>query len=148
MAELKRKGMYDDTLILYSADNGGVGDGNNYPLRGEKHTNWQGGMRTASFLSGGFLPRHVRGTRSNMTISITDWYPTFAALAGAQPSDDPLVPPLPIDPKDPGKDIYQGNKSFPPLDGVNIWPMLTGLSSVEPHRTLWLSREAQAPCCA
>ena len=32
---------YDDTLIIFSADNGGVSDGNNFPLRGEKHTNWQ-----------------------------------------------------------------------------------------------------------
>ena len=33
---LQSKGMYDDTIIIYSADNGGVSMGNNYPLRGEK----------------------------------------------------------------------------------------------------------------
>ena len=36
VALLKQKGMWNDTLIVYSADNGGVGDGINYPLRGEK----------------------------------------------------------------------------------------------------------------
>jgi len=30
---LKAKKMYDNTLIVYSADNGGTGDGTNYPLR-------------------------------------------------------------------------------------------------------------------
>jgi len=63
VSALKSKGMYDDTLIFFSADNGGVTDGNNYPLRGEKHTNWQGGMRTASFISGGYLPESMRGER-------------------------------------------------------------------------------------
>ena len=42
--ELKNKGVYDDTLIVYSSDNGGIDDGINYPLRGEKHSNWNGGM--------------------------------------------------------------------------------------------------------
>ena len=31
---LKSKGMYANTLIVYSADNGGVGSGVNWPLRG------------------------------------------------------------------------------------------------------------------
>jgi hypothetical protein len=34
VALLKARGMYDNTLILYSSDNGGVESGNNYPLRG------------------------------------------------------------------------------------------------------------------
>jgi arylsulfatase A-like enzyme len=44
---LKTKGMYDNALVVYTSDNGGKGDGLNFPLRGEKHTNWDGGMRTA-----------------------------------------------------------------------------------------------------
>lgn len=39
-----RAGMYDNTLVVYTADNGGTGAGINFPLRGEKHTNWEGGM--------------------------------------------------------------------------------------------------------
>ena len=38
--QLKQKGMYENTLIIYSADNGGTGEGINWPLRGTKHTNW------------------------------------------------------------------------------------------------------------
>jgi arylsulfatase A-like enzyme len=54
VALLKSKAMYDNTLIMYSSDNGGVGPGNNYPFRGEKHSNWEGGLRTVAFVSGGF----------------------------------------------------------------------------------------------
>lgn len=46
---LKTKGMYDNTLIAMSSDNGGpvylmgTSGANNYPLRGGKMNNWEGG---------------------------------------------------------------------------------------------------------
>ena len=141
---LHAKGMWSSTLILFSADNGGVTYGVNYPLRGEKHTSWEGGMRVAAFVSGGFVPSALRGTTSDLIVHITDWYPTLCGLAGADPTDDPPIPPLPVDPEDPGRDIYRGNESFPPVDGVDVWSLLT--SSAKPnataaHPTLWLSHE-------
>ena len=48
---LKANGMYGDAAIFFSADNGGpiYGNGaagaNNYPLKGGKATNWEGGVR-------------------------------------------------------------------------------------------------------
>ena len=30
---LKEEGMWDDTLLIITSDNGGIGPGNNYPLR-------------------------------------------------------------------------------------------------------------------
>ena len=65
--------MWDDTLVVFSADNGGVTSGVNYPLRGEKHTSWEGGMRVAAFVSGGLVPRARRGTVSEVVVSVTDW---------------------------------------------------------------------------
>ena len=73
VAKLKEKQMWDNTFIVYSADNGGVGDGINYPLRGEKHSNWEGGMRTAAFVSGGLIPTHLRGTTNGVNMHIVDW---------------------------------------------------------------------------
>ena len=35
VAVLKERGMWNNTLIVYAGDNGGVGSGNNFPLRGE-----------------------------------------------------------------------------------------------------------------
>jgi arylsulfatase A-like enzyme len=41
ISTLKSKGMWNNSLILYSADNGGTDLGCNWPLRGSKHTNWE-----------------------------------------------------------------------------------------------------------
>ena len=67
---LHDSGRYDDALILVSSDNGGVGPGNNFPLRGHKMQPWEGGTRTAAFLTGGFLPAHLRGTDCESFIHI------------------------------------------------------------------------------
>jgi len=141
--QLKAKGWYDNTLIMYSPDNGGVGSGINYPLRGEKHSNWEGGLRTAAFVSGGLIPPSLRGTTNSINMHIVDWYATFAFLAGASTTDDPPTMPLPVDPSNPKLNIY-GNSSFPPLDGRNVWPMLMSPSNYSidsAHKYLVLSKE-------
>eukprot|EP00041_Stephanoeca_diplocostata_P004443 m.45135 g.45135 ORF g.45135 m.45135 type:complete len:667 (+) comp15116_c0_seq3:133-2133(+) len=143
MQLLNSKGMYDNTLVVYTADNGGTGSGINFPLRGEKHTNWEGGMRTAAFVSGGLIPASLRGTTNAINMHIVDWYPTFCYLAGVDGTDNPPVPPSPVDPADPGKNIY-GDRSYPGVDGVNLWNMLThpeahNRSSAHPY--LVLSKE-------
>eukprot|EP01060_Flectonema_neradi_P008760 TRINITY_DN1626_c0_g1_i4.p1 TRINITY_DN1626_c0_g1~~TRINITY_DN1626_c0_g1_i4.p1 ORF type:complete len:552 (+),score=94.24 TRINITY_DN1626_c0_g1_i4:43-1698(+) len=120
---LKEKNMYDNTFIVYTADNGGVMSGNNYPLRGEKHTNWEGGMRTAAFVSGGLIPANLRGTKNGMNLHIVDWYSTFCELAGVSHNDDPPTPPLPTNMSDPSKNIY-GDNSYPAVDGVPVFDML------------------------
>eukprot|EP01065_Artemidia_motanka_P032219 TRINITY_DN39251_c0_g1_i1.p1 TRINITY_DN39251_c0_g1~~TRINITY_DN39251_c0_g1_i1.p1 ORF type:complete len:629 (+),score=222.81 TRINITY_DN39251_c0_g1_i1:76-1962(+) len=149
VAALKEKEMWEKTLMVYSADNGGVDDGCNYPLRGEKHTNWQGGMQVAAFVSGGFLPSAARGTTASVALHVVDWYPTFCALAGVDAADGSEKPPLPVDPSlpptnPPPKDIY-GNHSWPDIDGVNVWPILLDAARrnrrAEAHAELTLSRE-------
>jgi hypothetical protein len=52
---------------------GGVGPGINFPLRGEKHSNWEGGMRTVAFISGGFVPKELQGTSNGINMHIVDW---------------------------------------------------------------------------
>ena len=53
---LKDSGMYDNSVIIFSSDNGaaananGVGAGSNYPLRGAKGTYYEGGVRVPSFV--------------------------------------------------------------------------------------------------
>jgi arylsulfatase A-like enzyme len=144
VALLKSKGMYAASLIVYTSDNGGTGDGLNYPLRGEKHTNWDGGMRTAAFVSGGLIPAGLRGTSSDVNMHVVDWYPTFCVLAGASATDDPPVSPQPIDPGNPAKDIY-GNHSYPGLDGVDLMPYLLHPDTANrssAHEYLVLSKEA------
>ena len=140
---LKAAGLWNNTLIVFSSDNGGVGKGINYPLRGEKHSNWEGGMRTAAFVSGGLIPSHLQGSSSDVVFHIADWCPTLCRLAGVSGSDDPPTPPLPVDMGDVNKDIY-GSSSYPPVDGVDIWDILMnpqGQASDAAHAALTLSKE-------
>lgn len=135
--------VYDVNVLGGVSMNGLAGI--NYPLRGEKHSNWQGGYRVMAFVAGGLVPESKQGTSSNLRISIVDWYPTFCILGGADPHDDPPTPPLPVDPSDPAKDIY-GRDSYPGLDGVDVWGYLSSdyysnVSDWAAHPTLTVSSQ-------
>eukprot|EP01084_Bolivina_argentea_P275443 469748_1 len=83
--KLKENNLYNDTLIVFTSDNGGqsqlnVTAGNNYPLRGAKFTPFEGGIRVPAFVSGGFLPEKRRGKKEYGMIHITDWYATFCKI--------------------------------------------------------------------
>ena len=89
---LKNTGMYEDTLIVYSSDNGGPPNGtnnnmmNNFPLRSGKGSAWEGGIRAAGFIHGKGLQR--TGI-SNALFHVTDWYKTLLqAAAGNNAESD------------------------------------------------------------
>merc|ERR1712178_516809 len=88
---LKAKGMWDNTLIAFTTDNGGPiyepGSANNYPLKGGKYSDFEGGVRTNTWISGGFIPQESRGRIHNGIVSIADWYVIFSELAGVDPED-------------------------------------------------------------
>ena len=59
VASLKaRPGMWENTLWFHQSDNGGPSfsgsshTANNYPLKGSKMTDWQGGIRVNAFVAG------------------------------------------------------------------------------------------------
>eukprot|EP01105_Mastigella_eilhardi_P016883 TRINITY_DN3867_c0_g1_i3.p1 TRINITY_DN3867_c0_g1~~TRINITY_DN3867_c0_g1_i3.p1 ORF type:complete len:346 (-),score=74.57 TRINITY_DN3867_c0_g1_i3:35-1072(-) len=96
---LKEAGMWDNTVLIFASDNGGwpntVGDngngpatagGNNFPLRGQKLQNFEGGTRVPAFVAGpgASLSSSVAGTDLHNLMHVTDWYPTILALAGAK----------------------------------------------------------------
>ena len=116
---LKANNMWDNTIFVVSADNGGAPCmGSNYPLKGSKGTYFEGGVRSLAFANGGLLPDRMRGTTTEGFIHIADWYTTFCKLAGVDPSDS-----------GPGK--------FP-VDGLDVWPIITGESVVSPHEEIVL----------
>lgn len=54
VAALREKGIYDDTLIWFTSDNGGwlgIGGSNNYPLRDGKLSTYEGGVKVVSFIN-------------------------------------------------------------------------------------------------
>jgi arylsulfatase A-like enzyme len=117
---LERRGMRDNTLIVFQSDNGGprsaavTGEvdtsGGTIPadngiFREGKGSLYEGGTRVVALAN---WPGQIEpGTATDQPMHIIDWYPTLASLAGASP--------------DPTK----------PLDGLNIWPALAEGKVVE-----------------
>lgn len=114
---LHASGMWEDTLLVFHADNGGeimtkFCGGNNYPLRGGKFSQFEGGIRVNAVVNGGYLPAGRRGQVETALMSVADWYSTFLALAGldaAQVVDEKAVA-----------------AALPALDSVNCWPLISG----------------------
>lgn len=114
---VKRCGLEENTLVVFSSDNGpqfvselGPTDRFNCHLNGSKGTTYEGGVRVPAILrwpAGG-----LQGGRAiDDLIHMTDWYPTLTALAGL-----PAWAPH-------------------PLDGVDVSPLLRGQPlAVEPRR--------------
>ena len=128
-AALKRREMWQQTLLVVASDNGGYNGGYkliNYPLRGFKGTSYEGGIRVAAFVSGGLLPQQMRGRRTTSLMHLTDWYATFCGLAGVDAGDDVVV----VD----GDGV---SSSMPSIDSIDQWPVLSGATSGAVRTELW-----------
>ncbi len=114
VAMLKEQGIFDNTLIVFSSDNGGPSLGkvtSNAPLRAGKGTIYEGGIRVCACIA---WPGHIpSGKTIDQPLHIVDMYPTLVKLAGGS-LDHNL-----------------------PLDGCDIWPVLTA-GAPSPHDALFL----------
>jgi arylsulfatase A-like enzyme len=96
---LEQAGLREETLIIFSGDNGGCRPGSNGSLRDAKGSLYEGGIRTCGFATWrGHVPA---GRRTAEPIHTVDWFPTLVTLAGGRLRADP------------------------PLDGRDIWPVIT-----------------------
>lgn len=124
VAALALQGMWDNTLFVLTSDNGGpIGKeagANNFPLRGGKYSNFEGGVRSVAFISGGFVPAAMRGSKNTDPVHIADWYATFAALAGVNATD-----------------AAAARAGLPAVDGVNLWPRLSGSTSTPARHEIY-----------
>jgi arylsulfatase A-like enzyme len=112
---LKDQGLDDNTLVIFTSDNGGAGyiglPQINKPYRGWKATFFEGGIHSPFFMR---WPGQIQpGSRFPYPVGHVDIFATAAAAAGA---------PLPTDRV---------------IDGVDLLPYLKGQASGRPHQTLF-----------
>jgi len=133
-------GMKDNTLIVFSTDNGGPSPRTittNGELRAGKGTIYEGGVRGCAFAH---WPGHIpAGVTIREPMHMIDWYPTLIGLGGGS-----LEQKLPIDGKDVWPMLTQGAKSphdailsvqSPTRAAVRIgdWKLLLNAGKAEPE---------------
>jgi arylsulfatase len=127
--KLDQLGIADNTIVLYSTDNGphfnAWPDGGITPFRDEKNTNWEGGWRVPAFAR--WPARFKPGTVVNGIVSHQDWLPTLLAAAGDPEAKEKLLN---------GEQV--GDKQFKVhIDGYNLLPYLGGQTPESPRRSFF-----------
>ena len=127
VAALEKTGQRDNTLIVFTSDNGGIESlKNNYvgkvghsplnsendPLRGQKNTLYEGGIRVCAFAN---WPRKLAPRKFTTPMHAVDWFPTLASLVG-----------------------YDSRTDLK-WDGVDRWSVLLGKSKPHVERTIYIA---------
>jgi uncharacterized sulfatase len=111
LEKFKRLGLDDDTLVIFTSDNGPWYGGSTGGLRGMKGKTWEGGLRIPMIarwpgkIPAGIVNKSVAGT--------IDILPTILKAAGLKVPDDRTI------------------------DGKDIWPLLTSDRAESPHEALF-----------
>jgi len=114
VAALKETGTWENTLLFFFSDNGGplAQSADNSPLRGGKHTDYEGGVRTPFLV---VWPAKLQPGTSDAVVSSLDVLPTVLAAAGVEaPAERPS-------------------------DGIDLIPVLSGEKPAEPRTLYWSS---------
>jgi arylsulfatase len=128
LAKLEELGIADNTIVIYSTDNGAESftwpDGGITPFHGEKGTTWEGGHRVPQVIR---WPGVIEpGTVYNNIISHEDWLPTFLAAAGEPDIKEKLK-----------KGHSANGKKFKVhLDGYNFMPFFKGETEESPREEI------------
>ena len=83
LAALDRLDLADDTIVVFTSDNGGERFSDNWPFTGRKTELLEGGLRVPAIVRWPGLARP--GSTSDAHVMTMDWLPTFLAAAGAAP---------------------------------------------------------------
>jgi arylsulfatase A-like enzyme len=124
--KLDELGMTDNTLVMYSTDNGPHSntwpDAATTPFRSEKNTNWEGGFRVPALVR---WPGKIKpGSVTHEVVSHLDWLPTILSAAGVPDVKQSLL-----------SSYRAGDKSFRVhLDGYDLVPFLTGQTAKSPRK--------------
>ena len=129
LKQLDDLGIADDTIVLYTTDNGAElalwPDGAMTPFHGEKGTTWEGGLRIPMMVR---WPGVVKpGTQINEIVTLMDWMPTFAAAAGIPNLKESMR-----------SGFAAGTKTFKVhLDGYDLTALLKGEARNPPREAMY-----------
>jgi len=108
---LATNGIADNTIVIFTSDNGGERFADTWPFTGRKTELLEGGLRIPALIR---WPSRIVGNRTHEQVAISmDWMPTLLAAAGA--STDPAYP----------------------TDGMNLLPALTQDLPAVPRKLFW-----------
>ena len=118
---LKLLGIDDNTLVIFTSDNGADGGGSNVPLRNEKGTTYEGGMRVPCVMR--FPEKIPAGRICREVCSTIDFLPTLIRLSGGAVPKDRII------------------------DGKDIWPLMSGAPGASsPHEAFYYYQIDQLQC--
>jgi len=108
---LDTNGLTENTIVIFTSDNGGERFADTWPFTGRKTELLEGGLRIPAVIS---WPARIPQGRTTDQVAISmDWLPTLLAAAGSAP--DPAFP----------------------SDGMNLLPALTGNAAPIPRKLFW-----------
>jgi arylsulfatase len=125
LKKLDDLGITDNTIVMYSTDNGphynSWPDAGITPFRSEKNTNWEGGWRVPAFIR--WPAKFKAGTVLNGIVCHQDMLPTLLAAAGEPGINEKL-----LNGHQAGSRTYKVH-----IDGFNMLPYLTGEVNESPR---------------
>ncbi|TDK45421.1 arylsulfatase [Algoriphagus formosus] len=126
LALLEELGIADNTVVMYSTDNGPHyntwPDAATTPFHGEKNSSWEGAYRVPTFIK--WPGKFPAGTTLNGIVAHEDWLPTFAAIAGDPDVKSKIM-----------KGVSMGGRTYKNyIDGVNQLDYLTGKVDESPRK--------------
>lgn len=121
LRKLEEKGMLDNTLIVFTSDNGGEATiTSNAPLRDGKSSQYEGGLRVAKIV---YFPAKIPGGRViDESVVTYDYLPTFCEMLG-----------------------IKKKKLFQQPDGISLWPLWTGKANKLAKRSLYWHYPLERP---
>jgi len=111
MQALEAKGVFDNTIIIFTSDNGGERFSDTWPFTGIKTELLEGGLRVPTVVC---WPARIPADRVTDQVAISmDWFSTLLDAAGTGPD------------------------AAYPADGMSLLPHLTGAADVVPRKLFW-----------
>ncbi len=108
---LDASGIADNTIVIFTSDNGGERYSDTWPFTGRKTELLEGGLRVPALMR--WPGRIPPGTVSEQVTITMDWLPTLLAAAGTAP--DPMFP----------------------SDGIDLLPLLAPEGAPRPRKLFW-----------